>query len=72
MAREMDILAALPGSVNNPLKSQTELEQRLARNGRSVWDRRTVARSLDTLRKDGRVDELCLRRTAAGDRRMQK
>lgn len=71
-AREMDILAALPSSTNNPLKGQTELEQRLARSGRAVWDRRTVARSLDALRKDGLVDELRLRRTAAGDRRLQR
>lgn len=68
--REDDILCSLPSGQQMPLKSMTELEQRLTRAGRVPWDRTTLARSVKKLRADGLVDAQKLRRSAEGDRRI--
>lgn len=67
-AREDDILSALPASNLPPLKTQTELAQKLARTGSPSWDRRTLGRSIRVLRDNGLVDGTRLRRSAKGDR----
>lgn len=71
LAREQDILAALPCSEQTAFKTLEELAQRLARKGSPTWDRTTLSRSIRNLRQDGLVDPRRLRRTEMGDRRQQ-